>query len=491
MPAIRCLRRSASARNDRARRRRAGARDPAYDGPSRKGEPSRRRCFCAAPRRCEYDRRACGASASCVKDAWKSERRASLPTHFLSTREGGAMGQRRLMRIHPLITKSQELKALVERLTGQPFIAVDTEFMRENTYWPDLCLIQVASPEEAAAIDPKAEGIDLKPLLDLFVNNEEVLKVFHAGGQDLEIIHNLTGKVPHPLFDTQIAAMALGHGEQIGYSNLIESLLGHSLDKGARFTDWGRRPLDKRQIDYAIADVTHLATVFPRMVEKLKKTGRGAWLDEEMERLADSSSFAFPPEDAWKRLKLPSRNPAVLGRLKALAGWRETEARQKNLPRGRIIKDDTLNEIVLHPPKNQDDLGRVRGLSAGWRNNDIGGRLMNAIQTAKPLGPDEMPDREPRRPGLTKDAVLVSDLLKLLLKIRAKESGVAARLIARSDDLEALAAGVRKNLNILSGWRYEQFGKDALDLVEGRLAFGIENGRLKMNRVAAKETVDA
>jgi len=395
------------------------------------------------------------------------------------------------MRIHPLITRSDDLKSLVDRLAKHPFIAVDTEFMRENTYWPDVCLIQVASPEEAAAVDPKADGIDLKPLLDLFVANHEVLKVFHAGGQDLEIIHNLTGKVPIPLFDTQIAAMALGHGEQIGYSNLIESLLGHSLDKGARFTDWGRRPLDKRQIDYAIADVTHLAAVFPRMVEKLKKTGRGAWLDEEMERLADSSSFAFPPEDAWKRLKLPSRNPPVLGRMKALAAWRETEARQKNLPRGRIIKDDTLNEIVLHPPKTQDDLGRMRGLSAGWKNNDIGARLMSAINHAKPLPPDELPDREPRRPGLTKDAVLVSDLLKLLLKIRAKESGVAARLIARSDDLEALAAGVRKNLNILSGWRYEQFGKDAVDLVEGRLAFGIENGRLKMTRAAVKETEDA
>jgi len=397
------------------------------------------------------------------------------------------------MRIHPLITKSDDLKALVDRLSAQPFVAVDTEFMRENTYWPDLCLIQVASSEEAAAIDPKAEGIDLKPLLNLFVNTENILKVFHAGGQDLEIIHNLTGKVPHPLFDTQIAAMALGHGEQIGYSNLIESLLGHSLDKGARFTDWSRRPLDKRQIDYAIADVTHLATVFPRMVERLKKTGRGAWLDEEMERLADASTFAFAPEDAWKRLKLPSRNPAVLGRLKALAAWRETEARTKNLPRGRIIKDDTLNEIVLHPPKHQDDLGRVRGLSAGWKSNDIGGRLMAAIAAAKALEPDELPDREPRRPGLTKDAVLVSDLLKLLLKIRAKETGVAARLIARSDDLEALAAGVRKGLNILQGWRYEEFGKDALDLVEGRLAFAIENGKLKMSRVASEqqETVDA
>jgi ribonuclease D len=397
------------------------------------------------------------------------------------------------MRIHPLITKSEDLEALVDRLSEEPFVAVDTEFMRENTYWPDLCLIQVASSEEAAAIDPKAD-LDLAPLLKLFVQNQDVLKIFHAGGQDLEIIHNLTGKTPYPLFDTQVAAMALGHGEQIGYSNLIESLLGHSLDKGARFTDWGRRPLDKRQIDYAIADVTHLATVFPRMVEKLRKTGRGAWLDEEMERLADPSSFAFAPGDAWKRLKLPSRNPAVLGRLKALAAWRESEARSKNLPRGRIIKDDTLNEIVLHPPKTQDDLGRVRGLSAGWRNNDIGARLIGALEAAKPLDAAELPERDPKRPGLTKDGALVSDLLKLLLKIRAKESGVAPKLIARTDDLEALAAGVRKGIKILSGWRYEQFGKDALDLVEGRLAFAIENGKLKMSRVAkieAEETVDA
>src|SRR5580765_1707824 len=332
---------------------------------------------------------------------------------LLSTRGSTAKARPRLMRIHPLITKSDDLKALVDRLACQHFIAVDTEFMRENTYWPDLCLIQVASTEEAAAIDPKAD-LDMKPLLDLFVNNEEVLKVFHAGGQDLEIIHNLTGKVPHPLFDTQIAAMALGHGEQIGYSNLIESLLGHSLDKGARFTDWSRRPLGKRQIDYAIADVTHLATIFPRMVDKLRKIGRGAWLDEEMERLADPSSFAFDPADAWKRLKLPSRNPAVLGRLKALAAWRETEARSKNLPRGRILKDDTMGELAVHPPKDQGELGQVRGLSAGWKNHDIGGRLMNALASAKPLEAHELPDREPRRPGLTKEGALVSDLLKLL-----------------------------------------------------------------------------
>ena len=390
------------------------------------------------------------------------------------------------MKIHPLITQSAELAALVERLAKHPFVAVDTEFMRENTYWPDLCLIQVASPDEAAAVDPKAD-LDLSPLLDLMVANTDILKVFHAGGQDIEIVHNITGKVPYPLFDTQVAAMALGHGEQVGYSNLIESMLGHSLDKGARFTDWGRRPLDKRQIDYAIADVTHLANIFPKLLERLKKTGRGGWLDEEMERLADPSSFAFPPEEAWKRLKMPSRNPAVLGRVKALAAWRETEARAKNLPRGRIVKDDTLGELAAHPPKTQDDLGRVRGLSAGWRTNDIGQRLIQVLAAAKPLTADELPDREPRRPGLTKDGALVSDLLKLLLKIRAKESGVAAKLIARTDEIEALAAGVRSGLKILSGWRFEEFGRDALDLVEGRLGFAIEKGKLKMSRLLVEE----
>src|SRR5688572_8583460 len=243
------------------------------------------------------------------------------------------------MKIHPLITDTETLQALCDRLARSDFVAVDTEFMRENTFWPDLCLIQIGNEEEAAAVDPKAEGLDMDPLLDLLVDNEEVLKVFHAGGQDIEIIYNLTGRTPHPLFDTQIAAMALGLGEQVGYSNLVESMVGKSLDKGARFTDWSRRPLDKRQIDYAIGDVTHLATIFPKLVAKLRKTGRGAWLDEEMERLADPSSFAFPPEDAWKRLKLPSRNPQVLGRLRALAAWRETEARNKDLPRGRIVKD--------------------------------------------------------------------------------------------------------------------------------------------------------
>ncbi len=384
------------------------------------------------------------------------------------------------MHIHPLIEDTATLANLCNRLAQSPFITVDTEFMRENTFWPELCLIQVANTEEAAAIDPMAPGLDLKPLLDLMTDNEDVLKVFHAGGQDLEIVYNLTGKTPHPLFDTQIAAMALGQGEQIGYSNLVDSYLGIQVDKGARFTDWSRRPLDERQITYAIADVTHLAVIFPKMLEKLKKTGRGAWLDQEMERIGDPENYRLDPELAWQRVRINSRKPDVLGRLKAIARWREMEARNKNLPRGRIAKDETIADLAGNPPRRQSDLAKVRGLSASWAGNDIGGRLMAAIEGAEPMSGDEMPSRDERGPALGKDGALVADLLKLLLKIRSRDINVASKLLARSDDLEALAAGQREGLSILEGWRFDQFGRDALDLVEGRLAFAVLDGKLKM-----------
>ena len=395
------------------------------------------------------------------------------------------------MQVHPLIDTNAALIEFCDLVKGSDFIAVDTEFMRENTFWPELCLIQVADRNHAAAIDPMAQGIDLRPLLDLLVDNEDMLKVFHAGGQDVEIIFNLTGKTPHPIFDTQIGQMALGQAEQVGYSNLVEAWLGLQLDKGARFTDWSRRPLDKRQIDYAIGDVTHLAKIFPMMLDKLVKTGRGHWLDEEMEKLADPANYSIDPEKAWQRIKIPSRKPDVLGRLRALAAWREREARNKNLPRGRIVKDETLADLAAHPPKDQDGLGRVRGLSATWKSNDIGARLMDALTNAKPLGKDDMPDRAPRGPGLGKEGALVADLLKLLLKIRARELNVAARLIARSDELEALAAGARKGIAMLEGWRYDVFGNAAVDLVEGRMGFAVKNGKLVMSEIdaaAAAET---
>ena len=387
------------------------------------------------------------------------------------------------MKIHPLISTSDALADLCGRLAKAEFICVDTEFMRENTYWPELCLIQIADTEEAAAIDPMAPGIDLTPLLDLLVDNEDVLKVFHAGGQDVEIIYNLTKRTPHPIFDTQIAMMAISQSEQIGYSNMVESWLGLVIDKGARFTDWSRRPLDARQIDYAIGDVTHLAKIFPRILKRLIKTGRGVWLNAEMEKLADPENYRNDPGSAWLRIRAAGRNPAMLGRLKALAAWREAEAQDKNIPRGRIVRDETLADIASHPPKQQTDLAKVRGLSSGWKDNEIGRRMMNTLAGANPLTDAELPPRTPRGAPLGKQGALVADLLKLLLKIRAREIDVAARLLARSDDLELLAAGVRKNLSLLEGWRFEQFGREALELVEGKLAFAVLGGKLKMTHI--------
>lgn len=386
------------------------------------------------------------------------------------------------MNIHPLITTTEALTDLCARLAKSDFVTVDTEFMRENTYWPELCLVQIANEEEAAAIDPLARGIDLTPLLDLLVDNEDVLKVFHAGGQDVEIIYNLTGKTPHPIFDTQIAMMAISQNEQIGYSNMVEAWMGLQIDKGARFTDWSRRPLTERQVDYAIGDVTHLSTIFPKILGRLKKTGRGAWLNIEMEKLADPENYRNDPNAAWQRIKAAGRNPAMLGRLKAIAHWRELEAQDKNIPRGRIARDETLADIASHPPKRQEDLAKVRGLSAGWKDNEIGRRLMATLEAAQPLSDDELPARSARGAPLGKEGALVADLLKLLLKIRSREIDVAARLLARSEDLELLAAGVRE-LPLLNGWRFEVFGKDALELVEGKLAFAVIKNRLKMANI--------
>ncbi len=386
------------------------------------------------------------------------------------------------MKIHDLITTTAALEELCNRLAQSDFVCVDTEFMRENTYWPELCLVQIGNTEEAAAIDPMAEGIDLAPLLELLCDNEDVLKVFHAGGQDVEIIYNLTGTTPHPIFDTQIAMMAVSQSEQIGYANLVESWLGLTIDKGARFTDWRRRPLTERQVEYAIGDVTHLAKIFPKILKKLIKTGRGDWLDAEMEKLADPDNYRTDPDSAWKRIRAAGRNPQVLGRLKALAAWREQEAQHKDIPRGRIMRDETLADLASHPPKQQADLAKVRGLSNAWRDNDIGKRLMKVLEKAVPLGPEEMPPKEKRGAPLGKEGALVADLLKLLLKIRSREIDVASRLLTRSDEMEALAAGAR-DLPVLDGWRFEVFGRDALELVEGKLGFAVKRGKLAMTRL--------
>jgi ribonuclease D len=282
----------------------------------------------------------------------------------------------------------------------------------------------------------------------------------------------------------------MGMGEQVSYANLVAHFTGQQIDKGARFTDWARRPLSERQIHYAIGDVTYLAQMFPRMLARLRKTGRGEWLDEEMARLSEAGNYVVNPDTAWLRLKLPNRKPEVLGRLKALARWRELEARDKNVPRGRIVKDETLADLAASPPASQADLARVRGLSPTWAQNAIGQRLLAAIASADPLPDSEMPPKE-NRPGLSTDASLIADLLKLLLKIRAKESGVAPKLVARSEEMEALAAGVRDGLPILGGWRRKLFGEDALALVEGRLGFSVRDGRLRMQPLDASLPLEA
>ncbi len=382
---------------------------------------------------------------------------------------------------YDLITTTAALDDFVAHVRDADFITVDTEFMRESTYYPQLCLIQIEGNGRAAAIDPLAD-IDLTSLLDLLVE-EEVLKVMHAAGQDVEIIYHLTGKTPWPLFDTQIAAMALGMGEQLGYAGLVQQMLGLTLDKGARFTDWARRPLDKRQLDYAIADVTHLSKLFPKMLDRIRKLGRGGWLDEDMTRMTDPDTYANDPEKAWMRVKFQGRNPEALGRLKALAAWREREAQDKDLPRGRIVKDETLADLAGHPPKDQEGLARIRGLSKTWAQNDIGARLMDAIENARPMPKSEMPEKPRGRPRLGADSALIADLLKLLLKVRAKEAEVAAKLIGKAQDLERIAAGERDDIPLLDGWRYDVFGKDALALVEGRLSFAVKDGSMIMTEL--------
>lgn len=384
------------------------------------------------------------------------------------------------MTVEP-ITRTDELAELCHRFAQADFVAVDTEFMREHTYYSDLCLIQLATPDEAVIVDPKADGLSLDPLLHL-MNEEPVLKLVHAAGQDFEIFYNLSGRLPTPAFDTQVAAMAMGLGEQISYQNLVEKMLGLSIEKGARFTDWARRPLEPRQLTYAIGDVTHLAALFPKMLDDLRRNNRGDWLDEEMARLTDPETYRIDPDTVWQRVRLPSRKLEVLGRLKAIAAWREREAQRRNLPRGRLLKDETLADLALTPPRNQAYLAKVRGVPASWAENEMGAAVLRVLEAAVPLPREEAPDRGDARP-LGRRAALVADLLKLLLKIRCDEADVAPKLVCRSDELERLAAGEREGLAILQGWRLGMFGRDAVDLVEGRLAFSVRDGQTRLTRL--------
>ena len=382
-----------------------------------------------------------------------------------------------------IITDTAALVRFCDAQRGANFVAVDTEFMRERTYWPILCLVQVAGPTEAAAIDTLAPGIDLTPLLALMVD-ESILKVFHAARQDVEIFVNLADRVPAPLFDTQVAAMVCGFGDAASYETLVAKLAQASLDKSSRFTDWAHRPLTERQIHYALADVVHLRTVYERLQQRLASNGRAAWFAEEMAGLADPATYRNDPSEAWRRFRLRGRvDPRFFGVLREVAAWRETAARQRNLPRGRIIRDEAVLEIAAHAPKTIEALARSRSIGKGVAEGKLGGEILDAVRrglaNSKALEPPA-PARADTPPGLGP----LIELLRVLLKQSCEAHQVAQKLVAASEDLEAIAADDEAAVPALSGWRYEIFGKDALALKHGRLALTVRRNRIALVEVA-------
>jgi ribonuclease D len=376
-----------------------------------------------------------------------------------------------------LITTTDELAAFCKPLADTEFITVDTEFMRERTYWPKLCLAQVAGPEDAAAIDALADGIDLAPLDELMAN-PKVLKVFHAARQDLEIFHLRLNKVPGPLFDTQVAAMVCGHGEAASYESLATKLAKAKIDKSSRFTDWSRRPLSERQITYALSDVTHLRVVYEKLKRQLDKSGRFSWIAEEMAVLNDPATYRGDPELAWRRLKPRGSSPRLLAILKEVAAWRERTAQRIDIPRQRLLRDEQLLEIASHAPKTIEELAMTRGLGRGFAEGWQGRELIEAIDRARALPESELPARERATEQIRAPGAVV-DLLRTLLRLKAEQAGVAGRLVANADELDRIAAG-KRDVPALKGWRREVFGADAVDLIEGRLALALSGEHAKL-----------
>ena len=386
------------------------------------------------------------------------------------------------------ITTTAALAEFCNELKGAPFIAVDTEFMRETTYWPKLCLIQVASPETEACIDPLAEGLDLSPLLDI-LRDPAVMKVFHAARQDVEIFNNL-GAMPTPLFDTQVAGMAAGFGEQIAYDALVRQMLKIELDKSSRFTDWARRPLSDAQLTYAVADVTHLATLFPILRDRLDNAGRLAWVEEEMKALNDPATYDVDPEKAWRRLRPRKTAPKYLAVFKAVAAWRERTAQTRDQPRGRILKDEAIDELATQAPTSLEGLKTLRSVPKGFGGSKFGPDLLAAIKAAlaDPEGYAPVLDKAGPPPPASAGAVV--ELLKVLLKARAEEAGVASKLIATVSDLEKIAADDEANTPALQGWRLEAFGSDALKIKRGELALVLDGARVRVVEVRRAPKAD-
>ena len=373
-----------------------------------------------------------------------------------------------------IISKQSELDKLYATLKGFEYITVDTEFLRDKTYYPKLCLIQMAGPGTMpAAVDPLAEGLDLSPVFDLLAN-EKITKVFHAARQDIEIFYNLTGEVPKSLFDTQVAAMVCGFGDQIGYNNLVQEICKKHIDKGAQFTDWSRRPLSNKQLTYALDDVTHLRDVYHYLVKELGE--RANWVMEEVAVLTSPSTYQNPPEDAWQRIKLRTEKPKVLAVLKELAAWREREAQRRDVPRNRVIRDETLADIAVHAPETVEELAQVRGLGADNARGRWGKELLDAIHKGLNTPKEQCP-YIPRKERFPQDKQPALEIVKMLLRVQAARHGVAAKLIAAGDDLEALVLG-ETDIPVLKGWRYEVFGQSAQALLSGRLSMKLRDGEV-------------
>ena len=375
------------------------------------------------------------------------------------------------------ITTTDALLAFCERLAGAPFIAVDTEFMRETTYWPKLCLIQAASATDAGNIDPLAEGLDLTPFLDL-LRNPDILKVFHAARQDVEIFVRL-GAMPTPMFDTQVAAMAAGFGDQVSYESLVRQMLRQEVDKGSRFTDWARRPLSDAQLTYALGDVTHLAALYPKLRDRLARDGRLAWVTAEMEDLTDPAVYDTDPENAWKRLKPKKYAAKYLAAFKATAVWRERAAQERDQPRGRILKDEAIDEIATQAPTDAEAFNRLRSVPKGFGGSRLGQEL--TAELARVLADPEAHAPKLERPAHGQPAPpSVVELLKVLLKAKSDNAGVATKLIANVADLEKIALDDNAPVEAMSGWRRQLFGEDALKLKRGEIALVLNGARVEV-----------
>lgn len=377
-----------------------------------------------------------------------------------------------------LITDLAELEGFCQRLMATDAIAVDTEFMRERTYWPKLCLVQVAGGDEAVAIDPLAPGMDLAPLFRV-MREPQILKVFHAARQDLEIFHRLMGGVlPQPVFDTQVAAMVCGFGDQVSYETLVGKLAKARIDKSSRFTDWSLRPLSARQTEYAIADVAHLLPVYRKLAARLRATGRGDWLAEEMAQLTDAANYEVSPMHAFRRVRSRSGNGRMLAVLRELAAWRERDAQARDIPRAWVIRDEALLEIAHHTPKTADELARTRGLARKFAESATGSEVLAAVARGLAVPEAEWPESDARR-DIPRGVGAVADLLKVVLKLKSEEADVAQRLLASSDEVELIAAdGENADVPALHGWRRQVFGEAALKVRSGELALVVRGRKL-------------